>query len=390
VVRIAILGMGCAAGALAYQLARRGFDGELHLVDPRADFAAEQRWCSWGPLPDDLAPLVSASWPRWRIATERRDVVRGIPGRLYQHVYAPDYYRHVLAALRERPNVHLHLGVAARGVEESQGAPVVLTDAGALRVDLVFDSRPAAAPAGAARSSPPPVALRQTFVGQVVRTARPLFDPATATLMDFRVPPLEGLPFMYALPFAPDRALVESTAFAPCAVPDAEHHRRIAEYLARQGAGVYTIEAEERGDLLMTTAPFLARLGPRHYALGVAGGGLRPSSGYGFARMQRHAARVAAAVVRGAPIPARVSTPKYTFLDAVFLDALGQSWPLARESFVRLFDRVPPRALVRFMQDESTALDDLALVLALPTAPYARAALRRVGGLALSMTQRSA
>jgi len=94
--------------------------------------------------------------------------------------------------------------------------------------------------------------------------------------------------------------------------------------------------------------------------------------------------------VRGAPIPARVSTPKYTFLDAVFLDALGQSWPLARESFVRLFDRVPPRALVRFMQDESTALDDLALVLALPTAPYARAALRRVGGLALSMTQRSA
>jgi len=390
VVRIAILGMGCAGGALAYQLARRGFSGELHLVDARADFAAEQRWCSWGPLPDELVPLVSASWPRWRIATERRDVVRGVPGRLYQHIYAPDYYRHVLAALQGRPNVRLHLGVAARGVEESRGAPVVLTDAGALRVDLVFDSRPTAAPAEAVRSSPAPVALRQTFVGQVVRTARPLFDPATATLMDFRVPPLEGLPFMYALPFAPDRALVESTAFAPCAVPDAEHRLRIAEYLTRQGAGGYTVEAEERGDLLMTTAPFPARLGPRHYTLGVAGGGLRPSSGYGFARMQRHAARVAAAVMRGAPIPARVSTPKYTFLDAVFLDALGRSWPLARESFVRLFDRVPPHALVRFMQDESTPLDDLALVLALPTAPYARAALRRVGGLALHTAPRSA
>jgi len=376
--RVAILGGGCAGSSLAYYLARGGFTGEIDIFDRRTTFEAEQRWCSWGPVPDDFASLISYSWPRWSVASSDTTVTRVLPRRPYVHIYAPDFYRYIFACLAAYPRVRLHTGVAVSHVKETSHGIRLETSDGSAVVDRVFDSRvpPAHDRSATALSG----AIHQSFVGQVVRTDRPVFDPSTATLMDFRVqsPEHDGLPFMYVLPFAPTCALVESTAFATRTLSSDEHRARVAAYLSNRGTGRYTVEREERGDVIMTAARYPLRPSPRHTMIGTAAGGLRPSSGYGFVRIQRHAQAVATTVLRGAPPPPRLARPMGHLLDAVFLDAIAGSRELARDSFVRLFGQVPPSNLVRFMSDEGTLFDALALVRALPKRPYLAAAARRL------------
>jgi lycopene beta-cyclase len=377
---IAILGAGCAGSSLAYLLVREGFPGTIHLLDRRTDFSREQRWCSWGPIPECLSGLVGASWPRWKVASGQEEALCSLPERPYLHVYAPDFYRRVHAELAHHPSVRLHLGTGARSVEEHKKRALIDTAKGTLAVDLAFDSRPPAA--GRDPSEPEPhVRLRQSFVGRVVRTDGAAFDERTATLMDFGFEPSADVSFVYVLPFRPDRALVESTVFSRKAVPGDEHRRRVDRYLTNRGISGYSVESEESGDIAMTTEVFPGRVGDRHFLIGSAGGATRPSSGYAFVPILRQSQRIARSLIRGGAPPSGAIPRKYRFFDAIFLDAVDRSAALARESFVRMFDRVPPAALVRFLSNESGLRDDLRLISALPKTPFVRAAVRRAAAL---------
>ena len=71
---------------------------------------------------------------------------------------------------------------------------------------LTFDSRPPRASRNA---------MLQHFLGQEIQVDKPVFDPSTAILMDFRVDQSKGMHFIYLLPYSPTEALVESTLLAP-------------------------------------------------------------------------------------------------------------------------------------------------------------------------------
>lgn len=377
--RIGIVGGGCAGSSLAYFLVRGGFSGEIDIFDRRTNFDAEQRWCSWGPIPEAFAPLVSASWPNWMVADQVNAVVRTSKSRPYVHIYAPDFYRHVFARLATSARVRVHLGVTVSDVEDTARGVRIVTNNGAVLVDHVFDSRPQRPETG-----PEPEtthrSFRQSFVGHVVRTERPVFDASTVTLMDFRgrFSETDSLPFTYVLPFESTRALVESTAFGARALRPDEHRRRIQAYLVEHGVTNYVVEREEQGNLPMSATHLLLAPSAHHSRIGTGAGALRPSSGYGFVRIQRHAQAVAAALLRDEPLPTSLARPLDDALDAIFLDAMDLSGGGVRDGFMRMFERVPPARLIRFMSDEGTLGDVLALIRALPPRPYIGAALRQL------------
>ena len=72
----------------------------------------------------------------------------------------------------------------------------------------------------------------------------------------------------------------------------------------------------------MTDAPPAARPDPRVHAIGTVAGAVRPSSGFAFARIQRHCRAIAQAVAAGAEPPGRVGSARAALLDRVFLRAL--------------------------------------------------------------------
>jgi lycopene beta-cyclase len=368
---VAILGAGLAGSSLAYLLYHRGYRGQVHLFDSRRRFDREQRWCSWGPVPEELSWTFGYSWDRWQVIWGHRRAVVRLPERPYREIYAPSFFERVLEELAGSSNVHLHLGSEVRSVECHNGRLAIELAVGSLGTDLAFDSRPAAVRETSSGSGP---RLRQSFVGRVVSTTGAAFDPATVTLMDFGEE--EDISFTYVLPFTSDRALVESTVFAPRPLPAASHRSRIGTYLRERGISSYTVASEESGDLPLATNRFSDRLCDRHHVIGAAGGALRPSSGYGLVRIMRRSEEIAEALLRGRPVPRSREPARRRLLDEVFLETVASSPDLARRSFVEMFSCLRPEVLVRFLSDEASVFDELRMVAVLPKAPFLHAGLR--------------
>lgn len=353
-----VLGGGCAGLALAVAVADRDPSADLTVLEARRGDADARTWCYWDVGAALLPEAVSASWSRWEIRTPTGSVVAEDPDHPYRMVRARDYRAAARRRLDATPRVRLLEGVR---VDEPPPAGI----------DRVVDARGAGAPEPL---RPGRVRLQQRFLGQWIRTARPVFDPSTATLMDFGpVPDDGGTRFVYVLPVAPARALVEATVFTTGAHGQRAFREHIRTYV-RDRWGLadheWTVEEEEAGSIPMTDQP----ADPSHAAFGMRAGIARPSTGYAFTRIQLAARSAAAAVVTGAPLPPHRDSWRLRALDAVFLRFLRDQPQRAPEAFLRMFAALPGPLTVRFLTERSSPVDDLRLILALPKRPFLRAA----------------
>ncbi|GIW88137.1 MAG: lycopene cyclase [Isosphaeraceae bacterium] len=371
-----VVGAGCAGLSLTWYLLEQGVSEPIAVIDRRSRFENDRTWCFWDVEPTPFSDLAASSWSRWEIREKQRTVTVEGSRYSYLRLRAVDFYRRVLERVEAAPNVTLLMGCAVRSRREESDGVVIETDRGVIRGQVVCDAS-AAWPTAAVSRGPE---LLQHFMGQTVRADRPVFDPSRATLMDFRVASADGVHFVYLLPFTTTEALVENTYLFPVEVSADRHRAEIAGYLReRYGSGVsFAVEAEESGRIPMRAARFPTRIGRRIYPIGLVGGAARPSSGYAFLRIQRQTRELAHRLARGLSNrpPAPLSRRKYRFLDTVFLQALAD-WPeRAADFFGCLFARAGPDAVVRFLSDRSTAIDDLRIIASLPKWPFLLSALR--------------
>lgn len=372
-----VLGGGCAGLSLAQRLAEaRASAPRVLVLEARGSYRDDRTWCFWRTRPHRHEGIVAHAWPRVRVATaDGRESVAQTPGAPYQMIRGADFYAAAQDAIAAAPNADLALGAAVGAVERrSDGLWRVETGEGALTARAVVDTRPDRRPApGGAR-------LWQSFHGREIRVDAPIFDVSTVELMRFSRPRPDRVAFTYVLPLAPDRALVEATAFGADPLPPpalfGDLERAIAE--ASGGRGGATLR-EEHGVLPMSLigpSPPPAPEGPGYVRAGLMAGGARPSSGYAFRRIQAWAESCAAAVVAGgAPIPAAPDARLLAFMDRLFVAVLAADPSRGPDLFAALFRRTPPMRLVRFMSDEPSLLDAAAMAASLPPAPFLRALL---------------
>jgi lycopene beta-cyclase len=379
-VDVAVVGGGCAGLAVAVRLAESASDHSVLVLEGRAG-DDPRSWCSWDDGSDPLHEARSASWDRWEVRTNRGTSVGSDPDHPYVLVRAADRRAAAerrLAASGRSGGVRVVDGVPVTSVTEAAAHRVVATAAGPVRAAAVLDARgprcPEHVPAGR-------VLLHQRFVGQWIVTDRPVFDPSTVTLMDFRGrSDAARVHFVYVLPVSPDRALVESTVFTADPADPLDHRAVVAAYVeGRWGLRTeeWRVVDEESGCIPMTDVPqsdpAAARSSWRPSA--TVRGTTRPSSGYGFARTNRHSATVAARLAAGETVPAFVDRRRTRFLDAVFLRFLRDRPEQAAEAFRRLL-ALPGPVVVRFLTERSSVADDLRIVLALQKRPFLTALAR--------------
>lgn len=366
-----IAGAGCAGLSLAVQIAlqarRRGERcPRVVLVEPRAAYARDRTWCYWKFVEHPFAAAVTHRWTRWRVRDGAREVVRGSAAHPYEHVAGDAFYAVARRILGEFPEIELRLGCEVREIVEEGDGVVVATSDGPVRAALAFDSRPAPPPASDADE----VDLVQHFVGWEVEADGPVFDPEVPVLMDFAVSQARGLHFLYVLPFAPTRALVETTYVSPAGLPEAVYEADLRAYLrARHGVAAPAVRFVERGAIPMTTRPAAPRRSPRIVHLGLRGGLAKPSTGYAFQAIQAHAAALAGELLArpGAP-PTTASTraPAAVAMDRVLLSHLHRAPERGPTIFVDLFERLAPDLLCRFLSDAARPLDYPRVMLATP------------------------
>lgn len=377
---IVIAGAGAAGLSCAVHLSTSGATRRLRvlLLEPRTRYVRDRTWCFWDVIPHPFGAAVSHAWPAWRVVTPGGEVERSWPGLAYRHLPADAFYEAALARIGADPHVELRQGVRVEEIEESGDGVVVRTDGGAVRARLALDSRPPRP-----REEPPAgregrhARLLQHFHGEVVRAGQDAFDPDIATVMDFRVSQERGIHFVYVLPFDRRSALVEDTYFAGAPRPVEDYVEEIRVYLAsRHGVTRCEVLHSETGAIPMDARPACLRSASRIWNVGVRGGAARPSTGYAFLAIQRQAAAIAARLSgwadgpsRAPPVPPRLYSRRAVFLDRVFVSHILRRPEAAPGLFLRMFERVRPDSLARFLFDGGSPLDDLRVMAALPAVP---------------------
>ena len=371
-----IVGGGASGLSLAYHIAQepRLAGQRVLLVEPDAVKADDRTWRYWATGDAPFAAVEAHRWGRLVIRTPGFEQVLTLAPYRYRMVRAGDFYAFVDAALAARPQQFTRLaGRVATLAEASDGpgAVATLADGRQISARYVFDSRLPKLARDPARYR----YLEQHFLGWEIETDTDEFDPETVQFMDFRVPQRGQTRFVYALPFTPRRALVEFTVFSEQRLQKAEYEAELHAYLAGYlGGRPYRIVAEEGGSIPMTDHPLPARASAHILNLGTRAGRSKPSTGYTFARVQRHAARLVAALAETGHPPADATGDRWQFglFDTLLLDIMQRRGETVRDIFRQLFSRNPVQRIFRFLDEETSWAENLQIMQSVQPWPFLR------------------
>ena len=381
---VAIIGAGLAGLSIATWLAESG-DGatlpRVTLIEPRLEDANEHTWCFWDQQPHPFREAICHRWPRWRLHHDGRVVEREDPQACYAMISEDALRKTAYRKLQDVNACDVKRGTHVRSISPGRDFLDVETSRGSLEARLVIDTRPPSLSSLSRQQG-----MWQVFHGLELEVTGHGFDVTTATLMDFQ-PSTDSIEFIYLLPLSSTRLLVEWTCFhvdreaptcrellTPEGLPD-----RLAHWLHQHLTG-WTVIRHETGCLpMMPVRP--PTLDSRYLAAGVRGGWMRPSTGYSFETCQRGARAVSGQLLQAAATghwrlsAPRLRAPVLNWMDKVFLHALRRQPERAPEWFMQMFDATLAAQQRRFLGDTPGWIDMLAMMRALPSAPFLKAAL---------------
>lgn len=365
-----LVGGGLANGLIALRVKAARPDARVLLVEPGPGLGGNHTWSFYDSDLDAgqrawLAPLVVHRWPfhdvRFPAASRRL-------GMGYNSLTSARFDAVVRAAVGEAG----WLRAAAASVEPHA---VVLSDGRRLSAPAVIDGRGA----GPSRH----LALGyQKFVGQELRLAAPhgLEGPV---VMDATVAQTDGYRFVYLLPFAPDRVLVEDTRYSdgPELAPPVLREA-IAAYAAGQGWRPVETLREETGVLPITLGGDIEAFWDEAAGVpraGLAAGLFHPTTGYSLPDAVRLADAVAAAPLESGALHAMIRARAiaqwraqgfYRLLNRMLFLAAE---PQRRVNVLARFYRLPEPLIRRFYAGRSPVGDRVRLLTGKPPVPVLRA-----------------
>jgi lycopene beta-cyclase len=369
---LVIVGGGLAGCLAALCLAERRPDIPVLLLESGPGFGGNHTWSFFdSDVPPAARALVAAlnpvRWPRHRVRFPGRERELAVS---YNAFSAPALDALIKARL---PVGSWRLNTAVRRIETE----LVELDGGErIAAQAVIDAR---GPGGAM----PGLKLGwQKFVGIEFDAAAP--EPDCAMVMDATVPQLDGYRFVYVLPLAADRVLVEDTYYSDGPELDIEKIAQRVRDLAAE-RGLQGAELRRETGIL----PILIGGDPERFwpaddpvaRLGLRGGFFHATTGYSFSLALRMA--LALAERSDAFNPAALADwtrGQFTrhWRDMRFFRGLNRmlfdaAEPGQRYRVFEHFYRLPPDLIARFYAGTPTPLDRLRILSGRPPVPVGAA-----------------
>ena len=345
-------------------------DAKILLIERAPKTVNDRTWCFWERGANLLEPVVYRRWSKLGVYADGFARVFDPSPYAYKMVRGIDFYTHMDARIAAEPRVTRLFG-EVQELRESDAGSTVIVDGAAYSARFAFNSLPPPLP-----RDPRYHNLLQHFLGWVIETEDDQFDPAEATLMDFRIGQADDTRFVYVLPLDRRRALVEFTVFSSALLPRDAYIAELRAYIeGTLKIEEFTIEHDEFGVIPMSDAPVQRRASGHVMNIGGAGGATKPSTGYTFLRAQRQAQRIAASLAAtGQPFyrEARGASRFKTF-DSTLLNVLAAHRQGGAQVFARLFRNNPPQRIFRFLDEDSSPLEDLKVMASVDIPVFAQA-----------------
>ncbi|MBP7990405.1 MAG: hypothetical protein KAY88_01890 [Sediminibacterium sp.] len=378
-----ITGAGLAGLSLLMRMMQHPFfdTAQILVIDAAQKNTNDRTWCFWEKENDIFEPIVIKKWDHVSFIAPSYTNELNLSPFTYKMIRGIDLYSYVLEKAATKNNISFCTERVLAVHSDNDGAKVVLENQ-TLTASKIFNSI-LFEPANVLAQKASDYFLWQHFKGFEIKTATPVFNDAVATLMDFTVDQVDGTTFMYVMPTSPTTALVEYTLFTPNILEEEKYDKAITEYIQKTYGSIdYEVTHHEFGQIPMTNYSFVEGAG-NLINIGVAGGQVKGSSGYAFHFIQEKTKTIVTDLVAGKnPLRARTFTQKkFQLYDSVLLRVLQDQKLDGATIFTAIFSNNPPDRVFRFLNNESSLLDDLHIMSSVPTRIFLPTAIQALLGL---------
>lgn len=371
-----IVGAGASGLMLANALGKDAFfnDKSVLLLDKNPKNSNDRTWCFWEKGAGELDPIVHKSWKNIFFGGQAYSEQLAIAPYSYKLIRGIEFYRYMIDKISSYPNIDF-VNAEVLQVEEKEGHAIVKTVANSYTCSQVFNSM---LEIDKIRKQTKYPILQQHFIGWVVKTTKPAFNPRVATFMDFSVDQKNNTRFMYALPFSKKSALLEYTLFSQNLLPKEEYENAIREYLIEKlGCKDFEILEREQGSIPMTSYKFHKHNTQRIQYIGTAGGWTKPSTGYTFFNTAKKTKTLVQFLKEGKAINTLSGKWKFWFYDLLLLDILYEHNDKGHHIFETLFKNRSPQLIFKFLDEETSFWEDLQIISGCPKKEFLMAIYRR-------------
>ncbi len=368
-----IAGGGVSGLSLAYRLAHSRLNGSILVIEREGLHDRDHCISFWAQPPAPFERILLRSWRQLQIRSEGDDLTLALGDYGYHLLRRADFSLFIAEDLAACGRVEFLKGTV-KAIEDSDEGARVRVDGADYRGKWVFDSR---FQIGELKPDPRQgVTLWQHFRGWEIETQYPAFDPQLPTLFDFRLPQKSELRFFYVLPFSERRALVE---YVLLSLEDMDQPLR--DYIETTlSIRDYRIVSKEGGVTPLTSASFPRRVGKHVMTIGIAGGRVKPSSGYAFSRIQKDAEAVVRSLeATGSPFNIPEDASLYRFCDAALLDVMKHNGEAIKPIYLAMFQNNPVERVFDFLDETASFQENLALARSLPLQYFPKALLKTAG-----------
>lgn len=372
---IIIVGGGCAGMQLIHGLLQLPYEqtGDILVIEKHTK-QPEKSWCFWTKNSTEYDSLISKKWSKIQFSSKQIHLVEKIHPYSYNYIKSDDFFDYHNQLIANTPRITRIYDEVTQLISEP-GCTRVVTKSHQFTATRVYDSRIdfEAMPANVG-------ILWQHFRGYFIQTETDIFDPDTATMMDFSIDQSDAAHFMYVLPFSKNVALVEFTAFSKASsYPDTTYDSYLKTYISTKYTADYQILSIETGKIPMTDFDFKSDLGKNVFAIGSAAGAVKPTTGYAFNRIRKDTRDLIANLKYNENGRRGVFRKlRFRFYDKLLLKIIRDEPQRVRQVMEKLFKNNSLKNILDFLDEESNVLQEIAIFSKLPIRLFLKQVLKYV------------
>jgi lycopene beta-cyclase len=341
---------------------------KILLVDRQVKNLNDRTWCFWESGEGYFESIIHHTWSHLWVKHPEGKVPLDMGDYHYKMIRGLDFYKSCFSRINRADNIEVLYGEVT-DVQTDEGT--IKVNGQEFKAERIFSSSLIEPPV----LKPDELYLLQHFKGWWIETAEDFFDDSDADLMNFCTSQVHGCTFLYVLPVSKRRALVEYTLFTEEPLTSDQYDEGLKEFIKNElGLTDYKITETEQGVIPMTNMRFPEKKGKITF-IGTAGGQTKPSTGYTFQFIQKHAVQLVESLVKGTAIK---QTPKrFHFYDSVLLRVLHERKEPGADVFYKLFKKNKASGILRFLDNESTIMDEIGVMNATNRLLFFKAAIRK-------------
>lgn len=368
-------GTGLAALLTVYEmiLSKKLEEKTILLIDSDAKKTNDRTWCFW----DNSSLFENILYKKWDATLFANKNFRkklNIEPYHYKMIQGLDLYNFVFNAVSKHPNIHF-LQEKVITFSELEKHCLVETTQNNFTCNKVFNSIYNPSLVSSQEKYP---LLQQHFIGWFIKSKEPIFDENTATFMDFSVNQKGNTRFMYVLPTSKKEALVEYTLFSKDLLPKEEYENEILLYIKKLGITEFEIKEKEQGNIPMTSYPFWKHNSKNVINIGSAGGWTKASTGFTFKNVTKKSKELVQFLETESDFTKFHKKEKFWFYDMLLIDVLYKNNAIGSKLFSGLFNDWDSGLILKFLDEETSLLQDLKVILKCPKTPFIKALIGRI------------